>query len=357
MKEDWSLPENLHMVEYILNSIVNSETGFAPFQLLFGTDALPSFELPKSVLSTTTNKSSDFLRRLDNTLKELWALSREHQSKIFAQRQAAFALVKDTPHQYCTGDLVLMTRELGTRSKDAKLESLYLGPYEVLLQESNDLQVRHLASHIVYTYHVERFKPFFGSRSAAIELARTDLDHHLIAAILTYRGDPNIRTSLEFLVEFAAGVLIWKRWDLELFHTIPYEEFCRSRHELSLLLYPLKEAKAHASAIKKTAIATILPGQITYISLRFFGNDIWRSSLLLPNQDREYTHKCRYGQLRKNNTIELKVIITNEIYYFTNLDVHLWGRHHEPGTSIVLTTAHLRKHPALKPQKADSTTI
>lgn len=237
IKDQWSLPENICMVEYILNSSINSETGFTPFQLHFGTDDLQHLQLP-TPFPTDAAKPAQYLEQLDATLKHLWQLSRAHQQSVISKRTSLSAGIQQS--FYARGDLVLLEREEGKRSKPAKLDALYLGPYEVLQHQDNDVEVRHLASHIVTTYHVERFKPFFGSLSEAVRLARSDLDHHLIIAIHSYRGDPTTRTSLEFLTEFATGVSIWKRWDLELFATIAYEDFCRSRHELALLLYPLK---------------------------------------------------------------------------------------------------------------------
>ena len=48
-------------------------------------------------------------------------------------------------------------------------------------------------------YHVERLKPFFGFRQDGIDkLAKRDTDQFDVERILACRGDPEIRTTMEF---------------------------------------------------------------------------------------------------------------------------------------------------------------
>jgi hypothetical protein len=334
------------MVEFLLNSSVNSETGFSAFELHFGSEELTHFYLPTGLPSASQNPS-DYLKKLNTNLEHLWSLSQKHHATVQAKRKA---ITKEELNQYSPGDLVLMRRE-DPKNRDKKLDTPYLGPYLVKSHEGNTVQIQHLASHLVSSRHVERFKPFWGTLEQGMQLARTDLDHFVVLEILAYRGDIETRTSLDFLLRYVSGKELWHRWDQELFATIPYEEFCRSRLELSLLLYPLKESTKMASTIRKTPILYPTPGTIVFLDLRFFGNANWYDALGLPDHLRtRYLYRVRCGPLRKKGLeIEVHVLLTREIFYLNALDAYLWLRcPSKPSTGAVqLTAAHLRKYPIM----------
>ena len=51
-----------------------------------------------------------------------------------------------------------------------KLSLDFIGPFEVISHNKNDVTTRNLVNGNVREYHVERLKPFFGSRQGAIDL-------------------------------------------------------------------------------------------------------------------------------------------------------------------------------------------
>ena len=107
LKTEWSSPENLSMVEFLLNSSVNSETGFSAFELHFGSEELTHFHLPTGLPSASQNPS-DYLKKLNTNLEHLWSLSQKHHATVQAKRKA---ITKEELNQYSPGDLVLMRRE------------------------------------------------------------------------------------------------------------------------------------------------------------------------------------------------------------------------------------------------------
>ena len=55
----------------------------------------------------------------------------------------------------------------------------------------------------------ERVQLFIGSREQALEAANWDADQYEVKTIISHRGDPTKRSTLEFLVEFADGDKVW----------------------------------------------------------------------------------------------------------------------------------------------------
>ena len=90
-------------------------------------------------------------------------------------------------------------------------------------------------------YHVERLKPFFGSREDTVDLAERDTDQCDVDRIVTYRGDPETRTTMEFLVLFKSGDSVWLPYsqDMEFCNITPGLYFrvftfgCRDSEEVS----------------------------------------------------------------------------------------------------------------------------
>ena len=79
-------------------------------------------------------------------------------------------------------------------------------------------------------------------------------------------------------------LLVWKHWNYDLFHTIPYEIYCRSLPQLHPLLTTLSISVTEIKRIKNTAISLVLPGDVVYVDIRSYGYD-WFASLNLPNSD------------------------------------------------------------------------
>ena len=95
------------------------------------------------------------------------------------------------------------------------------------------MTTRNLVYGNVREYHVERLKPFFGSREDAVDLAKRDTDQYDVDRIVNYRGDPDTRTTMEFFVLFKSGDSVWLPYSQDIFQMVllsarkdQFEEFC-----------------------------------------------------------------------------------------------------------------------------------
>jgi hypothetical protein len=95
--------------------------------------------------------------------------------------------------------------------RSAKLDSKYKGPYEVIRQVKDEVEVRHLALGSIQRLLVERLKIFVGSKEEAFKLAMEDADQYLVNRITAWNGNPAKRTEMEFEVLFSDNDVVWKR--------------------------------------------------------------------------------------------------------------------------------------------------
>jgi hypothetical protein len=144
--------------------------------------------------------------------------------------------------------------------------------------------VRDLIHDKQHTFFVGDLYPFFGDAATAAKMARLDDDQELILDILAYRGEPRLRTSMEFHIAFADGSLLWIPWSNDLFDTVPYEVYIRSKPALRPLLYRLKDLSKEDKIISATPITSVKEGDIVFIDLRSYGYS-WYHSLNLPQHD------------------------------------------------------------------------
>ena len=139
--------------------------------------------------------------------------------------------------------------------------------------------------HVEYPYFDEcdTSLGLFGSEEAAMKVAQLDYDQYEIIEIVCFRGNPLIRTTMEFFVRFADGDERWRTCDQDLADTVQFEEFCRARAPLFPLLYKEAEAKKRMTEIRKRPINEVRPGDEVYVDLRFFGGATWYNSIGLPD--------------------------------------------------------------------------
>lgn len=313
----WSHPTVLSLVQYILNSSLNSESGCVPFHAHFGTADATYFKLPplssmkeNHLADPHTTHLADFVRLLDSDLSTLQDLSREHQARIAAARRGKGP---QTPNIFQPGDLVLFQQD-PSRPLPSKLSPRFLGPYRVLSQSKNDVSCEHINLKHKKVFHVTRLKLFTGSEEEAQRIAMVDNDQHLISTIRGYRGDPTKRTTVEMLVEFADGTLSWLPWSKDLFETVQYEEFCRRKAECSPLLLSAKASDAFLSALRKSRIDAVKPGQRVYVDLRACGH-AWYDTRGLPDSAETvyllpHTYGDFIGKQRKKIAITCEVFTT-----------------------------------------------
>jgi hypothetical protein len=206
----------------------------------------------------------------------------------------------------------------------------------------------------IHKFHVERLKIFVGDRTAAEKVAQLDFDQHEIAEILYYRGNPEIRTTMEFFIRFGDGEERWVTWNNDLFDSQPYEAFCRLHPNLYPLLFTIKIANAMIKSLNSKPITTVSPGDTTFVDLRFFGGATWYNSLTLPMLDqRIYVLHCTYNNWgsSKHTTIWLHVTLTNETYKVNNYFLTTYGQYRilNPDSMHLIDAAMLCKHADILP--------
>ena len=301
IKDRWSDPTVLGWVVFIMNSFDDSESGASPYALTFGSDHVKKFQFPQNTLDRA-GAASQFLKQLDEDLRNLKTKALEYQSKLVVKRCGTNV----TQNLYQPGDFVLFHHPSDKPIPD-KLVGNYAGPYEVLSQSKNDVQCRHCALGKVVTFYVGDLKLFCGSHEDAKHMAMTDADQYEIDRFLAYRGDPMVRTTMQFLVRFADTSEHWIGWSEDLFATVQYEYFCRSQKPLYPLLFRASEAKRIIMDIKKSSIVEVMPGQRVFVDLRSYGA-MWYSSLALPDAHHTtYVVEYHYQELLNRN-LKIRVV-------------------------------------------------
>ena len=106
-------------------------------------------------------------------------------------------------------------------------------------------------------YHVERLKPFFGTRTEAVELAKRDNGWFDVERILAYRGDPATRTTMEFHVLFISGDVVWLPFSQDIFQMIQFEDYCDKSPGLYFLKYSYSDSAKRQAVVNKQPITSL----------------------------------------------------------------------------------------------------
>ena len=215
IKDKWSSPTVLPLIEYLVNSHVSSETGIIPLEATFGSQDAIYLNMPQGLNSS--DRIHEFVCKLDENLQHLRAVSKQFQDQLILERTSSTPA--ETQNKYQAGDFVLFERDKSA-PRPNKLSPDFLGPFEVISQNKNDVTTRNLVYGNVREYHVERLKPFFGSRNNYADTDHYDVDR----IIVTYRGET--RTTMEFLVLFKSGDSVWLPYSQDIFQMVQFEEFC-----------------------------------------------------------------------------------------------------------------------------------
>ena len=309
----WSDPEIFYWVLFIINSSENSETGVIPFHAMFGQASETYFKIPDSL--SDRDRTHEYVRLLNDNLEVLRQVSSDHQQRLVRERTAA----NPTPEQhtrYQKGDLVLVRHNPGT-FRDFKLHPQFEGPFEVVSQSKNDVQMQHVALKHYETHHVDDIKIFHGSPAEALRVATLDKDQHVIVRFLGYRGDPLKRTTMEFEIEFQDGTIHWVPWSKDLFDSVQYGQYCEAHRELTPLYHDAKRGEQLVASLKKQPITEVQPGPPTYyVDLRSYG-EAWYQSLNLPDAYHTkyvFPHVYTAWSNRTRTKIDIKNILTGEEY-------------------------------------------
>jgi hypothetical protein len=84
-----------------------------------------------------------------------------------------------------------------------------------------------MSEHVEKGFHVGNLKIFTGTKDGRFRMTMLDKNSYIVKLISGYRGDPEIRATCEFFVEFHDDDTRWIAWDQDLFGTLEFELLCR----------------------------------------------------------------------------------------------------------------------------------
>jgi hypothetical protein len=125
---------------------------------------------------------------------------------------------------------------------------------------------------------------FYGNASQAQDAALRDDDQYFVDCILEYRGDPDRRTTMEFLVRYMDESEHWVNYSPDIYQTEAFEYFCNHRPELKILLQPSNMVRSYISAISRQQIPTHQQNQHGFVNLRIYGSTWYDTQELKPLQ-------------------------------------------------------------------------
>ena len=237
------------------------------------------------------------------------------------------------------------------RPRPHKLAPEFLGPYEVVIQVKNDVEVRDLIYGHIKFFPVDRLKPFHGTKEDAISLAQQDADQYQVDRILAYRGDPKVRTTIiEFEVRFADSSIVWLPYSQDIFFQMEqYETFC-TETRLYFLQYKVKSAQQAIQQLNKQPITLRAPGDVIYVDIRTFGEDWYQVSQLPDLYHIRYVDAWTITGWKKEPFALYGYSDVFKKYYILKHDGVLdWGRWTTLTPHMVLLTLeHLDRYPNLK---------
>ncbi len=356
VKDQWSSPTILPAVQFLINNQASEETGVVPFHATFGSIDATYGRMGEG--GDSVHRVNAYIRLLDDNLRMLSDITKQHQAKLIAERTAKTP--PEQQNQYQSGDLVLWQLNPNDHLP-SKLTPKFLGPYEVIKQYKNDVTCKHIVLGNIKEFHVTRLKIFHGSTEEAIRIAKLDNDQYTIRRIIAYKGDPEVRTTMEFEIEFEDNSIVWLPWTKDIFDSVPYEDFCRSKPELFLLIHDTKTAKKLVQELNQSPITTVKPGDIVFVDLRCYGST-WYHSLPLPDVlHNTYLLEYRYTRwIGKNNRkIEAVCKIFKEKFAVDHFFVKSYGSSFfslPPGNMYQLVDENMvKQYPMLLPTAKDST--
>ena len=320
LNDRWSDDTVLPLVNFALCSHETPENGgYTPFQMKYGTQDAEYFRLPANL--TPGARAAEVLKRLDKDLETIRNISVEKQSEIIQHRKKNDKL----PTQYAVGDYVLWNpREKPSDFAPAgKLGPNWFGPYEVLEQIKNDVTMKHMCIHTIEVQHVDRLRPFIGSKEDALNMAKLDYNQFDVVQFNYFTGNPHKRTSMMFSVTFSLNNILEEKmlpYEANIDKTQQFDVYINKHPILFPLRYHVKESKRQINSMNKNRIVRVVPRDMVYLNLRYFdGTDnAWFDSLNLPEKNKIYTVKIRVLDWMNNNHTKLKAYC--EVY---DLEVHL----------------------------------
>jgi hypothetical protein len=258
------------------------------------------------------------MRILNEDLHTVRAVAKSIQEAAQLKRVPTVTL-----NSYAVGDYVLFD-EASKGFRDQKLRPRYSGPYLVLSVHKADITCSHMVTAKQKVFHMDNLKPFMGSTMDAYNAAKADDDQYVILEILDYRGEPEKRSDMEFLIVFEGNEKIWLRYNADLVSSAPFQHYCRLHAELEPITMTLREWKVRSVSYNNQGIVGVTPGQMCYVNLKSWGWGYFQS-LQLPI-GKIYVVECNYTKwTRGKKKIDLYCPLFNQHFEWNGTAVRLYG--------------------------------
>jgi exonuclease III len=346
LKQLWSDPMLIKLVQFHMNSLVSSEAGLAPFVAMFGSADETYFKLDPNI--PLAQLQTEYVKLLDKNLTLVREVSAQHQAAIVEERTAG----NQHRNQYAVGDLVLKVQRTPTKPwLPEKIGPEFLGPWRVTAVHANDYTVVHVVTGAEDVLHVDMLKPFFGTDEEAYDAALEDGDQHVVTAVTHYIGDPTARRHCEFKITYADGDQRWVVWSYDLVTCAPFQAFCKEHPELWQFLHTKSEANRLAIACNRDPIKHLDIGDTIYVDLRAIGAHWYYQEAGLPDTDTAtYVAEFRVMEFttRACNRVRVMSPLLEVFLDWTHSQALMWGSLKELAPAHTLVTpAHLEAHPSI----------
>ena len=196
---------------------------------------------------------------------------------------------------------------------------------------------------------MEHVKPFFGSKVEAFQAAKVDDQQHLIIGILDYRGEPEKRSTMFFLVEFEGDDTLWVDYNADLAASKPFEIYCLGLSQLEPLLYSERAWRTRRAALNAAGVVGIALNTVCYVDLRAWGPGYYHS-LELPVGFR-YVVACEYLKWtdRRKKKVDVSCKLFATTFEWNATDVRLYGSCSVMESKMILVNEEFcQKYPKVK---------
>ena len=323
----WSDDTVLPLINLQLASYPTEETGgYTPLELKYGTLDASYFALPEQLSLEPGVRATAIIKKLDENLRIIRTASLQLQQELAAERAAQSKNIS----KYEPRDLILFNpREKPSDHLETKLSPNWLGPYEVISQEKNDITVQHVVLKSTAVLHVDRVKPFFGSYEDAVAIARHDQHQFAIIDFNFYTGNPFIRTSMIFNVTFEDGTIDMP-YGGDFIYSQQFETCILSKPELYPLRFTAKLDLQHIKQMEKLIITSVAPGMEAFVNMRIYDgrSSTWFDSLNLPVKDKPYITPIRFTRWYSRSQRIIEAIVplfdaqhSKHTLYLTEYDI------------------------------------
>ena len=188
--------------------------------------------------------------------------------------------------------------------KENTFQSRKLGPYEVVQQSSNDVTIKSLITSAERDTDVTDVSLFMGTREDAFRLAQQDRNQVVITSIDAWRGNPDTRLTLKFLVSFIDGTRVWQRYQ-SIFDSKQFEDLCNTDPRLRELTITVAQRDKKRTQLNKKPLVELSIDQTIYVDLRWLSHSVYqlKQMRLVNKYERRWLFPATVTELSRNKCV------------------------------------------------------